>query len=177
MDNYFTSATVWMIVWLIIGFVFTIGASLLAARTMFPEFAGRCASRCATPVRAFFLGLLAAAAAAVIASFGGRLGPPGQLLALVTIGVAVLLALAGASGQIVRMARRAVHDGESPDSWPASRRAATVLALSYVLPAAGWFVILPLSLLTGLGCDLMSFRNSYAAEYDTASLPVTSPVA
>ena len=165
-DNYFTSATVWMIAWLLIGIVLTVGSSLLTARTMFPAFAGRCAARCSTPVRAFFLGLLAAVVAAALVAFAGKAGPVGQPVALVVGGATALLAIAGTSGQVVRMASRTVHDGESPDSWAASRRAASVLTVSYVLPVAGWFAILPASLLTGLGCALMSLR---------AAKPVAAP--
>jgi|GEM_PF-4089161 len=171
-DNYFTSATVWMIVWLLIGATLTIGSSLLTARTMFPQFAGRCAARCSTPVRAFFLGLLAAAVAITAIAFLGKLGKAGQPVAFIIGGTLVLLAIAGAAGQVVRMAARAVHDGESPDSWPAARRAATVLTLSYVLPVAGTFVIMPLSLLTGLGCTLMSLRAAKPVE-----VPQFTPVA
>jgi hypothetical protein len=157
-DNYFTSATVWMIVWILIGFVLTIGSSLLTARTLFPAFADRCAARCRTPVRSFFLGLLAAAVAVAAMAFAGKIGKAGPPLAFVIGGAAALLAIAGASGQVLRMAARTAHDGESPDSWAASRRAASILSVSYVLPVAGWLIILPLSLLTGLGCALMSLR-------------------
>jgi hypothetical protein len=163
-DNYFTSATVWMFVWLLIGATLTIGSSLLTARTMFPQFAGRCAVRCSTPVRAFLLGLLAASITVAVVAFLVKMGKAGQPVAFVIGGSAVLLSIAGASGQVVRMAARTVHDGESPDSWPAARRAATVLTLSYVLPVAGWFVILPLSILTGLGCALMSLRAEKPGE-------------
>lgn len=165
-DNYFTSATVWMIAWLLIGIVLTIGSSLLTARTMFPGFADRCAARCSTPVRAFFLGVLVAGLAVVLMVFAGKAGPAGQPVALIVGGATALLAIAGTSGQVVRMAARTVHDGESPDSWAASRRAASILTVSYVLPGAGWFAILPASLLTGLGCALMSLR---------AAKPVTVP--
>lgn len=163
-DNYFTSATVWMIVWLLIGAVLTIGSSLLTARAMFPEFAGRCAARCRTPVRAFFIGLLAAVIAVAIISLAGNAGKIGQPFVFIIGGATALLAIAGASGQVVRMAAHTVHDGESPDSWAASRRAASILSVSFVLPVAGWVVILPLSLLTGLGCALMSLRPGKPAE-------------
>lgn len=174
-DNYFTSATVWMIVWLLIGAVITIASSLLTARTLFPEFAGRCAARCATPVRAFFLGLVTVGAGAVLAGIAAKGGAVGQPVAFVVIGCVSLLALAGVSGQIVRMAARTAHDGESANSWAASRRAATILTLSYILPVAGWVVILPLSLLTGLGCAIMSLRVR-AAGPAPAAIPVPGMV-
>lgn len=163
-DNYFTSATVWMIVWLLIGAVVTIGASLLTARTMFPGFSARCAERCRQPVRAFFLGLLTALAAVGVAAFAGKLGKVGQPFVFIIGGMAILLAIAGAAGQVVRMAERTVQAGESAGSWAASRRAASILVLSYVLPVAGWVVILPVSLLTGLGCALLSLRAGRSTE-------------
>jgi len=173
-DNYFTSATVWMIVWLLIGAAVTIASSLLTARTLFPAFAGRCAARCGTPVRAFFLGLLTVAAAAVLVGISTKAGKIGQPVSLVVIGLVGLLALVGVSGQIVRMAARTAQDGESAHSWAASRRAATILTLSYILPVAGWVVILPLSLITGLGCALMSLRAPMPALAPTR-LPARMP--
>lgn len=153
-----------MIVWLLIGAVLTVGASLLMARTLFPEFAGRCAARCRTPVRAFFVGLLAAVAAAAVVALAGKLGKAGQPLVFIIGGAAVLLAIAGAAGQVVLMAQRTVQHGETASSWAASRRAATILVLSYVLPVAGWAVIMPLSLLTGLGCAILSLRPARTVE-------------
>ena len=174
-DNYFTSATVWMIVWLVIGAVVTIASSLLTVRTLFPEFAGRCAGHCRQPVRSFFLGLLAAGAAAALILTALRTGRAGHPLAWVTGGTVILAALAGASGQVVRMAARTAHDGESSNSWGASRRAAAILTMSYVLPLAGWLVILPVSLLTGLGCTLRSLRAPRTAAVSTAPVHAAVP--
>ena len=174
-DNYFTSATVWMIVWLLIGAVVTIASSLLTARTLFPAFAGRCAERCAAPVRAFFLGLLTAGAGAVLVGIAAKAGKIGQPVSFVIIGCVSMLALAGVSGQIVRMAARTAHDGESANSWAASRRAATILTLSYILPVAGWVVILPLSLLSGLGCAMMSLRLRVTAPGAASAPAETMP--
>ena len=167
-DNYFTSATVWMIVWLVIGAVVTIASSLLTVRTLFPEFASRCAGHCRRPVSSFFLGLVTAGAAAALILTALRTGRGGHPLAWVAGGTVILAALAGASGQVVRMAARTAHDRESSNSWAASRRAAAILTMSYMLPLAGWLVILPVSLLTGLGCTLRSLR---------AARPVTVPEA
>lgn len=173
-DNYFTSATVWMIVWLLTGTVITITSSLLTARTLFPALAGRCAARCGTPVRAFFLGLLTVAAAVILVTIASRAGKAGQPFVFIIIGLVSILALAGVSGQIVRMAARTAQEGESASSWAASRRAATILTLSYLLPVAGWVVILPLSLLTGLGCAIMSLGSSVPVP---AQAPVPAPAA
>ena len=88
-----------------------------------------------------FRSVVIAHLAMLLIAFASKAGRAGQPLALFITGVISLLALAGVSGQIVRMAARTAHDGESANSWAASRRAATILTLSYILPAAGWFVI------------------------------------
>lgn len=158
MDNYLTSAVVWSVVWLIIGILLTLGASLLTARTLFPEFSERCAESCSRPVRSILLGLLAAVAAGVLVALAQSLGQAGQLPTLLIIGTVILMALAGVSGQVVRMARRSVRSGEDPAGWPAAIRGTAALTLTYLLPVAGWFLVLPLSLLCGLGCTLRNLR-------------------
>ncbi|MES2708501.1 MAG: hypothetical protein V4726_18050 [Verrucomicrobiota bacterium] len=158
MDNYLTSAVVWSFVWVAIGIVLTLGASLLTARTLFPEFSERCAESCARPVRSILFGIVAAVAAAVVVGLLQKLGKGGQLPTLLIIGTLILMALAGVSGQVVRMARRSVRAGEDPAGWPAAIRGTAALTLTYLLPVAGWFLVLPVSLLCGLGCTLRNLR-------------------
>lgn len=158
MDNYLTSAVVWAFVWVIIGLLLTIGASILTVRALFPDFSGRCAGSCSTPVRSILLGVATVAGAAVLITLVQKLGQGAQLPTLLIIGTLILLALAGASGQVVRMARRSVRAGEDPAGWPAAIRGTATLTLAYLLPVAGWCLVLPLSLLCGLGCTLRNLR-------------------
>jgi len=158
MDNYLTSAVVWSFVWVAIGIVLTLGASLLTARTLFPDFSERCAESCSRPVRSILVGVAATAAAAVLIGLLQKLGKGAQLPTLLIIGTLILMALAGVSGQVVRMARRSVRAGEDPAGWPAAIRGTAALTLTYLLPVAGWFLVLPVSLLCGLGCTLRNFR-------------------
>ena len=85
-----------------------------------------------------------------------NLGELGNLLMLVAGGGAVLAGVAGAAGLVERMAS---GGGAGADGWVARRRAATVLALSWVIPVAGGFVLLPACLLMGLGAAVMSVRK------------------
>ncbi|MDB6133453.1 MAG: hypothetical protein JWM59_1696 [Verrucomicrobiales bacterium] len=176
MDNYLTSAVVWSIVWLIIGILLTLGASLLTARTLFPEFSERCAGSCARPVRHILLGLVAAAVAGGLVALMQRLGQGGQLPTLLIIGTVILMSLAGVSGQVVRMARRSMRSGEDPAGWPAAIRGTAALTLTYLLPVAGWFLVLPLSLLCGLGCTLRNLRTAKAKSQTTPPATVLDPV-
>ena len=160
MDNYLTTANVWAIASIIIGLLLTVAASLIAAHAFFPDFTARCEKRTDRPVRAILLGAGCALIVGVVMKLCGMLGSAGQLPMLLSGGSALLLGLMGSSGQMLRMARRFDDCGTPAEpSWPALRRSGTVLALTYVLPVVGWFLVLPLSLLCGLGCAIISLRN------------------
>ena len=58
----------------------------------------------------------------------------------------------------------------------ARRRAATVLALSWVIPVAGGFVLLPACLLMGLGAAVMSVRRGRVAEPPPVPVSAVPPV-
>ena len=129
---------------------------MLTASGMFPEFAGRCGERLRRPVRCLFAGVGVVVGVVVFMGLAKNLGELGNLLMLVAGGGAVLVGVAGASGLVERMAARSVA---GVDGWVARRRAATVLALSWVIPVAGGLVLLPACLLMGLGAAVMSVRK------------------
>ncbi len=158
-DKYFTSATVWMIVWILIGLSLTLTSSLLAARAMFPGLSRRCGERMRRPVVPVLAGAGVAIAGLVIAATLQKAGPPGQVLSLVLAAAALSLALIGASGLVHRLASSCLQPGEDVESWAAQRRGATILTLSWLLPVAGTFLILPLSLLSGLGSAVLSLKK------------------
>ncbi len=161
MDNYFTMANVWGLVWLGLGLLLSIGATMLAATALFPSLAERCSKPLERPGSAFLAILLGAACAVgavvLVAVFSRvpKIGPPAAMFVGSCAGVA---ALCGASGLVLRMARRFSQGGDP--GWSALLRSATVLSLSFLLPIAGWVLVLPLSLLYGLGSAVMAvFRN------------------
>jgi hypothetical protein len=183
-DNYLTSAVVFAIALFLFGTALTLAAGMLAASGMFPEFTGRSAERLRRPVRCFFAGVGVVVGVVVFMGLAKNLGELGNLLMLVAGGGAVLAGVAGAAGLVERMAARS---GAGVDGWVARRRAATVLALSWVIPVAGGFVLLPACLLMGLGAAVMSVRRSRVVEpppvpastlppVPVAEVPVADPV-
>ena len=176
-DNYLTSAVVFAITLTLFGVALSLGAGMLAARGLFPEFSARCAERSRRPIRSLFLGLAVAIGAIILMGIEKALGAAGQIPMLVTGAGTFLLAVAGASGQMLRIARHNRQDGESPESWTALRRGAVVLSLSYLIPVAGTFVLLPASLLTGLGAAVLSLRAPRPASAEATPPPVPAPAA
>lgn len=183
-DNYLTSAVVFAIALFLFGTALTLAAGMLAASGMFPEFTGRSAERLRRPVRCFFAGVGVVVGVVVFMGLAKNLGELGNLLMLVAGGGAVLAGVAGAAGLVERMAARS---GAGVDAWVARRRAATVLALSWVIPVAGGFVLLPACLLMGLGAAVMSVRQRRVVEpppvpastlppVPVAEVPVADPV-
>jgi hypothetical protein len=176
-DNYLTSAVVFAIALFLFGTALTLAAGMLTAAGLFPEFAGRCGERMRRPVRCFLVGAGVVVGVVVFMGLAKNLGELGNLLMLVAGGGAVLAGVAGAAGLVERMA---AGGGAGADGWVARRRAATVLALSWVIPVAGGFVLLPGCLLMGLGAAVMSVRKGergrVAAPPPVPAVPSVPPV-
>jgi hypothetical protein len=156
-DNYLTSAVVFAVVFALAGFALALAGGMMTAHGLLPEFTEKCRDRLRRPVRAFFAGVATIIAGIVLMGIWKALGGLGQLLTLLTGGGLFLLALTGMAGIMLRIAERADRWG---GSWRARRRAATVLALSWLLPVAGTFVLLPACLIIGTGTAVLSLRKA-----------------
>ncbi len=73
----------------------------------------------------------------------------------------VLLGLVGGAGlaQHIGAARSPQMSGEHvmPPSWTDSVRGGLFITLTWILPFVGWFLMLPLTLATGVGCLILGF--------------------
>lgn len=104
---------------------------------------------CTVPVLLAGLALLSAAPNAGLKVMGGVLAS-----------LPVVLGLAGSAGLSERVGRGLVHaeDGRTP--WRRSLRGGIVLALTFLLPVIGWFVVLPWVLLSGCGATIAALRKA-----------------
>ncbi|MCC6771015.1 MAG: hypothetical protein IT360_07360, partial [Gemmatimonadaceae bacterium] len=102
---------------------------------------------CAIPLLLVGVALLSGAPNAVLKVVGGLLAA-----------LPVVLGLAGSAGLSDRVGRGLVHaeDGRTP--WRRSLRGGVVLALTFLLPVIGWFVVLPWVLLSGCGATISALR-------------------
>ena len=126
----------------------------LAITGLFPRLVERCADRFGTaPLKCFLVGL----AGAVPLIFGlavlGKIStnPAAKLLSVALVMVVLLLALAGTAGLALRIGRGLAAAADGDELWRSVRRGGIVLAITY-----GTIVLLPLTLLAGLGALVLS---------------------
>ncbi|MBI3099164.1 MAG: hypothetical protein HYY93_13115 [Planctomycetes bacterium] len=165
---------VFAIVFTILGFLLAFPALWLTLNALFPNAARRSEEQVReAPIRSFLVGAVSLTAivflvvllAATQANFL-------KFIALLTGGGGAILAHLGVAGLVRHIGSRMPSsiDGASP--WRAALRGAIALELSYLLPIAGWFLILPVSWLVGLGAATTAILRPAPA---LKAAPVSAP--
>lgn len=158
-------ADVWKIVFLILGTQAVMVSSWLLAAALFPEALRR--SRAAYDQRSgrlTFAGLATAVPALLLG--GALLQGPHPLLKLVgaiLVSAPVAVGLAGSAGLCDRIGAGLPGDADARLPWRRVLRGGIVLSFAFVLPVIGWFVLLPWTLVSGVGASLGSLRRRGAA--------------
>ena len=153
-------ADILMWFFLIVGTYIVFNSYWLATQGLFPQFVDQCRERIrSAPVRRFFfgLGLTVPIAALGIAMLnapkaGLKFGGAAILIVLFLIG------LCGATGIASQIGTGLSQTGDEDQSWQRVLRGGGVLGLTFILPLAGWFLILPLTLMMGLGAAVIPGR-------------------
>lgn len=143
----------------IIGFLLSLQGLWLLCRALWPNRVRRTAERCAThrigalllgiPITVFTLGL-----AGAIARRGGT---PGQIVGWAIASVFLLYAGTGMSGFVTFIGERLPSPADSWRPWWATVRGGTAVELAILFPVIGWFVLLPVTLMLGVGAVTLSF--------------------
>lgn len=163
---------------LILGALLTLIAHWLGAHALFPALVRRARERyVSSPVKATLVGLAIAAPTLVIAIALGK-NAPHPLVKSLAVGLALLaglLALVGSAGLVERIGigmPSAVDEGQP---WRRVLRGGVVLGLAFLMPFLGWFVLLPWTLVSGLGAWALAGRapRTVAAR---SSQPAVQPV-
>src|SRR5713226_10242856 len=130
----------------------------LASQGLFPDFVDRCRQRIKTaPFRQFLLGLaltvpIGAAGFAMLNAPNPKLKFPGAALLLLL----VLGGLVGSAGLAAQIGSGLANPSDPAQPWRRVLRGGMVLGLTFILPVIGWFLILPVSLIIGVGAVLRS---------------------
>jgi len=158
---------------LVIGSWLVLNAYWLATVALAPRLVERCAARYGGhPLRATLVGLAVALPLAVIgialAKQGGGLAPVVITLWL----LAGLAALIGSAGLAQRIGAGLASPLDGSQPWRRVLRGGAVLALVFLMPLLGWFVLLPWVLVSGLGVVIGSLgagpARAVAAPADAA---------
>jgi len=134
----------------------------LAAQALWPATVDRCAGLYGRPVRATMVGLVVGVPLLALgaATAGKGQGTP----ALGVIGVALLLllllpAVFGLAGLARRIGAGLVPAEDEARPFGRTLRGGLVLAATFLLPFAGWFVLLPWALVSGFGVSVIAWRT------------------
>jgi len=166
--------------WLL--FALGVGAVLighwLAAFALAPRTVERCARRIGErPVIATLAGIGVTVPLVVIAVATAKAVPAlgGVIIGLMT--VPLLLALVGSAGLALRIGQGLASPVDAATPWRRVLRGGVVLVLVFALPLGGWFVLLPWTLVSGLGALLLRRDPRTVAESSPRAISVAPVVA
>jgi len=154
-----------------VGLFLAIGSYWLLARSLWPGLAHEAELRfSATPLTSVLTGFPVGIVVLIVN--GALLAAPLQpvkAVGFVTTGLGLGFALAGATGMVGRIGRGLASPTDAGREWIRTLKAGAVLLLSCLLPVLGWFVILPIMLVGGLGTATLAIvrplsRAAKAAE-------------
>lgn len=155
-------ADVWKIVFLILGTQAVMVSYWLLAAALFPTALRR--TRAAYDAHSGRLTLTGLAVTVPLLFFGLLLLQQGvnpfvKLLGALLSSAPIALGLAGSAGLCERVG--AGLPGEADDRLPWRRvlRGGAVLSFAFVLPVIGWFLLLPWTLVSGVGASLGALRR------------------
>lgn len=159
---------------LILGALLVFIAHWLGAYGLFPTLVDGAAERYSRrPVAATFLGLAVLLPVLVVTTVLSKLNPALGVVALLILTVPVLFALLGSAGLALRVGAGLTSPSDAAQPWRRVLRGGIVLALVFLLPVIGWFVVMPWALVSGIGASLMAMRGGRPAAPRAVS-PVAS---
>jgi hypothetical protein len=156
----------------IVGSLAVLVSYWLAAQGLFPGLVRRASACYQRPVRVTLAGLAVAAPAILLGGFVYQARSPAlKFVGAFLIALPALIGLMGSSGLCHRIGTGLASPMDEKQPWRRVLRGGIVLALTFVLPAVGWFVLLPWALISGFGAALLSVRSGTSPEPPVASEP------
>jgi hypothetical protein len=166
----FADILFWFLV--VAGAVVALNAHWLAAVALFRPTVERSHRTYASrPVAATLIGLAALVPVLGVFAVFTRAAHPGvKLVTGALLMFPLVLALVGSAGLADRIGAGLAAPVDEAQPWHRVLRGGTVLALLFVVPVLGWFVMLPLTLASGLGVVLLREPPATLPEQRTLQL-------
>ncbi len=164
---------------IVVGVLLTLNAHWLGAHALFPGLVARARDQIEhRPVRATGVGLLVAAPVLLGVTVLAK-NVPHPLVQTFSVGLALLLgllALAGSAGLAQRIGVGLPSPVDALQPWRCVLRGGIVLVLAFLMPFLGWFVLLPWTLVSGLGAVVLAGRapRPYVGAIGLAGLSTSS---
>ena len=155
---------------LIAGTYIVINGYWLTTQGLFPEFVDRCRERIGSaPFKPLLLGLGSAVPSAVLGVAMLRAASPVLKFAGATVLLLlILVGLMGSAGLAAQVGTGLGGFSDDRSSWKRVWRGGLVLGLTFILPLIGWLLILPGTLIIGVGATLQSVGRGRAT-HDTSA--------
>ena len=160
---------------LIVGTQIVFVSYWLAAHALFPHAVERAREKYSRPWKLTALGLLMSAPLiAVGILLFQRNNPIFKIVGGGIILLPVVIGLVGSTGLNLRIGLGLPSPLDATQPWRRVLRGAIVLALMFLLPVIGWFVLLPWTLITGFAAAVlsMSARDKSATAAPTTLAPM-----
>lgn len=143
----------------IIGFFLSLQGLWLTCRALWPNRVRRTAERCRSHrIGSLLLGVPMTLVVLALANLIGRRGgTPGQVAAWVLGGLFLIYAGTGMSGFVTFVGERLPSPADAVRPWWTTVRGGAAVELAALFPVVGWFVLLPLALMLGVGAITLSF--------------------
>lgn len=112
------------------------------------------------PLRAALIGLLVTVPAILfgLALLNGG-NPVAAFVGLSVLSLLVLLGLVGSAGLTRHVGQRLHTPFDEKQPWRGMLRGGTVLSISFLFPFVGWFLVLPMAMVSGVGAAVLSIRK------------------
>jgi len=146
---------------LIVGVLTVYVSYWLVAWALFPGVVERARQHYARPVRITLLGLVVAATPFVVGAVISKLPNPLLKIGGVTLMVIpAMLGLIGSAGLVLRIGAGLPSRADEQQPWRRVLRGGILLALTFLLPFIGWFVLPIWALVSGFGAFLLSLKDA-----------------
>jgi hypothetical protein len=160
---------------IVVGVLLTLNAHWIGAHALFPGLVARARDQIEhRPFRATGVGLLVAVPVLLGVTALAK-SVPHPLVQTLSVGLALLLgllALTGSAGLAQRIGVGLPSPIDALQPWRCVLRGGIVMGLAFLMPFLGWFVLLPWTLVSGLGAVVLAGRapRPYAGGIGLASV-------
>lgn len=145
---------------LIVGLLTVYVSYWLVSQALFPGLVARARNHYAKPVKITFIGLAVALLPVVAgAAISNHPNPALKLLGVTLMVVPALLGLVGSAGLTLRIGAGLPTPADEQQPWRRVLRGGVVLALTFLLPFVGWFILPIWALVSGLGAFVLSAKE------------------
>ena len=156
-----TMANVFMVLFPVLGTLMAMVCCWLLFEALSPTMIGRARERYRQrPMRTFFLGCAIAVPVFFVGiALANAPGGGAKLLGITVLVLLITTGLAGSTGLARHIGCNLGSACDEAQPWRRVYRGAVILAIAFLMPMVGWFLILPVTLLSGVGAAALSIRT------------------